>query len=184
MNKKTKFTLTALWILLTRSYDAYCTYQFTPNLDKEANPLVTVLGMSWTPLLLTVFSLTLYGIWCLYQSTFKPINLLPTESDYSLSEVSGYIYLGKRAPWHAIFYAFPKSLRRFNQYLGHTLSRCLVYAGFISTLMWLFIQNCPWYRSIHSGTLIYSLLLLGCSLILYQWYSQQYFEYLKNTAHK
>jgi hypothetical protein len=135
--------------------------------------------MSWMPLLLVVFSLTLYGIWCLYQSIFEPINLLPAESGYSLSEVSGYIYLGKRAPWYAAFYAFPKSLRRFNQYLGHTLSRCLVYAGFLSTVMWLLINHTQWYKTIHSAALIYGLLILGCGLILYQWYAQQYHQYLK-----
>ncbi len=182
MNKTPKFILTSLWILVTRSCDAYCTYLFTPNLKKEANPLVSILGLGWTPLLLIVFSVTLYSLWCLYQVTYHPMDLLPEETGYSLNEVSGYVYLGKRAPWFVFFYALPHNMRRFHQYMGHILSRCLVYAGWISTVMWLLIKYSEWYRIVHSGAFVYVLFVAGCGLILFQWYAQQYHQYLKKIA--
>ena len=37
------------WILLTRWFDAYSTYQYTPDLGKESNPLVSIFGFGWTP---------------------------------------------------------------------------------------------------------------------------------------
>ena len=62
MNKNLKFTAITTWILFSRSYDAYCTYQLTPDLSKEANPLVTVVGISsWTTLLLVLSVLTIYN---------------------------------------------------------------------------------------------------------------------------
>lgn len=42
MTKKIIFTITTLWILLTRSYDAYCISQLTPDLSKESNPLLFI----------------------------------------------------------------------------------------------------------------------------------------------
>ena len=71
MSKTVKFTLVSLFILLTRSYDAYATYQFTPDLSKEANPLSSVLGLDWLPLLLIIGSLTIYCLYACYVSTFK-----------------------------------------------------------------------------------------------------------------
>lgn len=64
MTKKVKFTITTAWILLSRSYDAYCTNMLTPDLSKEANPLVTVFGVSsWTTLLIILGVLTIYVIY-------------------------------------------------------------------------------------------------------------------------
>jgi hypothetical protein len=45
--KRLKFFIILLWILFSKSYDAYCTFLHTPDLSKEANPLVSVLGFNW-----------------------------------------------------------------------------------------------------------------------------------------
>ena len=119
MNKKLKFTLTTIWILFSRSYDAYCTNLLTPDLSKESNPLVTVLGISsWTPLLIIISVLTIYAIYAYYISEFKPFNFLPTEKGYSFGNVAAYTYLGYKDSWLAIFYKFPKDIKRFNHYPG------------------------------------------------------------------
>ena len=81
MNKKLKFALTTIWILFSRSYDAYCTNLLTPDLSKEANPLVTVVGVSsWTTLLIILGILTIYVIYAYFISVFRPMNLLPKET--------------------------------------------------------------------------------------------------------
>jgi hypothetical protein len=64
MNKTLKFFLTTAWILFSRAYDAYSTAQLTPDLSKEANPLVTVVGIStWTTLIIVLGALTLYTLY-------------------------------------------------------------------------------------------------------------------------
>jgi hypothetical protein len=181
MGKKTKFTLVTAWILLSRSYDAYCTNQLTPDLSKESNPLVSVLGMSWTPLLIIISLLSIYAIYTLYISVFKSKNLLPTEKGYSFSNVAAYTYLGQKDHWTAVFYKLPKDVSRFNHYMGHTLSRCLVFAGIVSTVMWLLINYTEFYKSIHSVQLIYSILIIGCTAIIYSWNKTMYRQYLTAT---
>jgi Kef-type K+ transport system membrane component KefB len=184
MTKKTKFTITTAWILLTRSYDAYCTNQLTPDLSKESNPLVSILGMTWTPLLITLGLLTIYLIYAYYISVFKPKDLLPTEKGYSFSEFVAFIYLGRKDNWTAIFYKLPKDLNRFNHWMGHFLTQGLVFAGLVSTIMWILINNTDYYKTIHSVTLIYSILIFGCLAIIYNWNRTMFKKYLTNTNHK
>ena len=75
MNKKQKFTILTVWILLTRWFDAYSTYQHTQDLGKEANILVSIFGFNWTPLLVAVGSL--YVIYTYYLATFQTYNFEP-----------------------------------------------------------------------------------------------------------
>lgn len=181
MTKKTKFTITTAWILLTRSYDAYSTNLLTKDLSKESNPLVSVFGMTWTPLLITLGLLTIYLIYVYYISLFKPKNLLPTEKGYSFSEFVAFTYLGHKDNWTAIFYKLPKDLNRFNHWMGHNLTQGLVFAGLVSTIMWLLINNSDYYKTIHSATLIYSILIIGCLAIIYNWNKTMYRKYLVET---
>jgi len=184
MSKKAKFIFTTAWILFTRSYDAYCTHTLTPDLSHEANPLVSMLGMTWTTLLITLALLSVYAIYAYYISVFKPKDLLPTEKGYTFNKFVAFVYLGHKDNWTALFYKFPKDLNRFNHYMGHTLTQCLVFAGFVSTVMWLLINHSDYYRTVHSAPLIYSILVTGCILIIYRWNSVMYSRYLLNTKHE
>lgn len=181
MNKKTKFTIMVAWILLSRSYDAYCTYQLTPDLSHEANPLVSILGMSWSTLLITLGLLSIYVIYAYYVSVFKPIDLLPKESGYSFSEFVAFTYLGRKDSWLAMFYKLPNNVNRFNQWMGHNMTSGLAFAGVVSTIMWLLINNTKFYKHIHSVVLIYSILIIGCSVIIYNWNKIKYRKYLIET---
>lgn len=181
MTKPTKFTVTTIWILFTRSYDAYCTNQLTPDLSKESNPLVSIFGMTWTPLLITLGLFTIYLIYAYYVSVFKPKNLLPTEKGYTFSEFIAFTYLGRKNNWTAIFYKLPKDLNRFNNWMGHNLTQCFVFAGLVSTIMWLLINNTSFYKTIHNAPLIYSILIVGCIVIIYNWNKTMFRKYLANT---
>lgn len=178
INKKVKFSITTLWIIFSRSYDAYCTNQFTPDLSKEANPLVSVFGMTWAPLLLVLGLLSIYVIYCYYISVFKPKDLLPKEKGYSFSNISAYLYLGRKDNWYAVLYKLPKTIDRFNHYMGHVFTQALVFAGIVSTAMWLLINHSEFYRSVHSAALIYLILIVGSMVISYFWNRKKYEEYL------
>jgi Kef-type K+ transport system membrane component KefB len=185
MTKKLKFTITVTWILLSRSYDAYCTNMLTPDLTKEANPLVTVVGVSsWTTLLIILGVLTIYVIYAYFISVFKPMNLLPNDRGYSFGNFVAYVYLGFKDSWTAILYKLPKDTKRLNNYMGHLLTRCLVYAGIVSTIMWLLINNSDFYKTNHSATFIYFILILGCVIITYSWNKNLYRQYLLDRNDK
>lgn len=185
MTKKVKFTITTAWILLSRSYDAYCTNMLTPDLSKEANPLVTVFGVSsWTTLLIILGVLTIYVIYAYFISLFRPMNLLPNDRGYSFGNFVAYVYLGFKDGWTATLYKLPKDTKRLNNYMGHLLTRFLVYAGIVSTIMWLLINNSDYYKTIHSASLIYTILILGCVVIACTWNKTLYRQYLLNTNDK
>lgn len=179
MNKATRFALTTGWLLFSRGYDAYCTNLYTPDLSREANPLVSMLGLSWTPLLLILAVLTLYVVYAHYVAVFRPMSLLPREQGYSFSNIVAYTYHGQKDEWYSIFYKFPKDLRRLNNYMGHVLMQSLVFAGIVSTVMWVLLNHTEFYKKIHSAWLIYALLIGGCGVITYVWSRKQYGVYLR-----
>lgn len=183
MNQKLKFAVTTIWILASRIYDASCTYSLTPDLSKEANPLVTVVGISsWTTLLFILSLLTIYVIYAYYISLFRPMNLLPKEKGISFSHFVAFIYLGYKDHWTSTLYKFPKDSRRLNNYLGQIFTKFLVYAGIVSSLMWILINYTEYYKTIHSPTLVYSILIGGCIILFYIWNKSLYNQYLTEAT--
>lgn len=179
MNKKLKFILTTVWILFSRGYDAYSTFLLTPDLSREANPLVTIGGVSsWSALLFILSILTIYVLYAFYVSEFRPMNLFPKEKNYSFGNFMAYLYLGVNTSWTKVLYQLPKDMHRLNQYMGHLMTRGLVYFGVVSTIMWLLIDHSDFYKSIHSAGLIYSILIGGLVVIYYAWNKRMYKEYL------
>lgn len=178
---KTKFYLLSSWILFSRSFDAYCTNLHTPDLSKEANPLVSYLGLTWSPLLLILGLLMLFVIYGLYLSVFKPISLDPDEKGLTFTEYCTFRYLGKKASWSALLFQFPTSPARFSRVMGELLAPCLAFAGVVSTIMWLLIFNMEWYRAIHQTALVYGILAIGCVLIAYFQYKKYYQQYVVNA---
>jgi len=172
-----KFLIVLSWILFSKSYDAYCTYLHTPDLSKEANPLVSILGLNWFWLLIVIGSLTIYTYYTLSLITFKPIKLYPLEKGYSFSNFIGHLYLGKKSSWLGMFYRFPKDINRFHYFFGNIFVRYLVFAGIISTVMWLLINNSEVYRAIHNHLVIYGILISGTFIILYNHYKTNYNKY-------
>lgn len=183
MNKKLKFTLISAWILFSRSYDAYCTYLLTSDLTKEANPLVTILGVSsWSTLLVIIGTLTIYVIYAYFISVFKPMDLIPKEKGYTFGQFITFLYIGNKENVFSIFYKLPKDLKRANTYFGQILTQCLVYAGVVSTIMWLFINYTNFYKTIHSAPLVYLILIGGCLIIAYKWNKDLYKKYLAEVT--
>ena len=180
--KNLKFIAVTAWILFSRSYDAYCTHTLTPDLSKEANPLVTVAGVSsWSVLLIILGCLTAYALFAFYIRTYKPTSLLPEEKGYSFNHFVAFLFLGYKDQWFATLYKLPSSFTRFNNYMGEVLTKCLAFAGLISTLMWLLIHNSEYYRSIHSAPIIYTILIGGCFAIIFRWNKSEYKLYLQSN---
>lgn len=177
MNKRTKFAITTIWILLSRSYDAFSTYQYTPDLSHEANPLASILGLGWTPILVIISLLSIYVVYAYYISTFKSYQLFPKDKGYSFGNFVAYCFLGKKAHWSAIFYKLPDSAERVHHSIGPILSRCFVYAGFLTTAMWLLINYSGFYPKYHNTAAVYTLLIVGCFCTGFIWLRQQYSRY-------
>lgn len=177
MNKKIRFTAVSTFILGTRAYDAYSTALCTPDLSMEANPLVSQLGMGWTPLLITIGLLTLGTLYAYHRALFSSHSIEPSIKGLSFKEYATYTYLGYTDQWTAFLYKFPKSLKRFTHYMGHYFVPALSFAGIVSTLMWLGIKHTSFYPPIHSLTLVYSILVGGALLVSGQKMYRNYLLY-------
>jgi hypothetical protein len=81
-----------------------------------------------------------------------------------------------------MLYKYPKDLKRLHQYFGFVLTACLIYAGIISTVMWLLIQNAEWYHEIHTAGRVYFFLIGGSIQIIITWNWQKYKIY-RSLAH-
>ena len=164
-----RFSLTAVWVVFSRAYDAYCTALYTPDLTMEANPLVSVLGFGWTPLLAVVGGLTLFTVYAYWKRAFQPENIYPESGEYSLLQFNTYLYLGRKGHWSSMLYKLPGSWKRFVQYWGMFATPSLIWAGVISTIMWLLINNTTWYMpEYHSVKLIY-MLVVSSSIVAIAW---------------
>lgn len=182
MSKTSRYLLVTSWIIFSRAYDAYSSVLFTPDLSKESNPLASVAGLQWTPILIIVSVLTLYCIYAFYLSIFKPKNLFPEEKGLRPSEFAGYLYFGRKMHWIFMLFMLPSDLKRFNRYMGATLTPCIAFAGIVSTVMWLLIKYTDFYKEYHSATLIYSILLIGSAMIMIVWNYRQYKQYQQITG--
>lgn len=183
MKPFTRFVFVSLFIVLTRLYDAYCTYQYTPDLKHEANPLVTFLGLGWGGLFVVIGGLVVYIIHTYYVALFKTDDFLPREGSYTFGQFTAYLYFGRVEHWIAFLYKLPSSLKRFNQYMGMMMPSLLVFAGVVSTIMWLLINNIPNYmQNYHSATVIYIILVLGSTLITLYWNFKLWKTYHEKAA--
>ena len=84
------------------------------------------------------------------------------------------MFLGKKSSWLKIFYRFPKDIKRFHYFFGNLFVRYLVYAGIISTVMWILINNSEFYKDIHNHLVIYGVLTAGILIIVYQDFKTKY----------
>jgi hypothetical protein len=180
-----KFISLLLFIILTRVYDYVSTKQFTPNLNQESNPLVTIVGLKWNGLTIVLSLLTLYAIYALYISIYKSDNLLPQEKGLTFKEFVPYFYLGYKDSLKSVFWKMPKTATRFNAIIGQILTLALVWAGFLSTVMWLLIKHTDWYYpEYHKPPLLYSLILLGILTAAYLFLKNSYKRYVAETNDK
>ena len=143
--KHFKFFSLVVFILGTRVYDYVSTKQFTPDLEKEINPLASIGGLEWKGITIILLLLMLYVIYALYIRTYKGDQLLPIAKGLSFKEFIPSFYLGHKDNLGAIFWKLPKGATRFHSMIGQILMQALVLAGVLSTTMWLLIKYTNWY---------------------------------------
>ena len=178
MKKHLKFTLNLTGILLTRTYDVYCTSLFTPDLKREGNPLVSAFHFQWSGLLLIIGCMLLYVVYALYINTYRKVNLFPAQKHLSFGQFMVASLYGPGESWTAFLYKFPADRRKLHYVLGYILSRGLLWAGVVTTIMWLFINHTvTYYLHFHSYIGVASLILGGAIVIAYCYFNRLYNAY-------
>lgn len=182
MGKLTRFLLISSWIVFTRFFDLYSTYNFTPDLSREANPIVSVFRLNWWSLIIIIGIITVYIIYVYYCRLFKYGSLFPSKKNLNFIEFITYLVTGESGHWTTIFYKLPTKNNRINNLLGHILPRILSYVGVITSLMWILTDIPKLYEEYYSPIYIYASLILGSFIIVILWLRRSYKEYLLTVS--
>lgn len=164
--KTFKFILIVGFIILTRWFDYTCTYNYTHDLAQETNILVHYAGFEWSGLLISLLLIVTYAIYSLALSTYSSYNVYPQEKNLKYQDFTTYLYLGYPGKWTMMFYRLPNSITRLNIIFGPIMAYSLVWAGLVTTTMWILMARSMMYAYFfHSPVLIYFALITGVLVI-------------------
>lgn len=169
-------------IIATRLFDLISTRNFTPDFSKESNPLTTVLGLRFNGMTIAMIVVLIYTIYALFISIYSKLDIVPKEKGLSFKEFTTSLYLGYKDNWIAIFYKFPKEQERYNIIWGSILSWTFVWAGFLTTTMWLLINSSEsFYKNYYNSTMMYCLIFGGLIILTLNFFRKQYISYKRLT---
>lgn len=176
--KHLRFFTLLIFILATRAYDYYATYQFTPDLSKEGNPLVLITGSNWYFLTAILSVLILYVLYTLYVSIYQPINVISMEKGLSFGSFIAHAYFGKPEKFQSVLYKTPGDFKRVNYIMGELLPLSFLWTGIVTTIMWLLINYTDnYYTNYHSYKLTILVIILGFVPISYNYFRRLYKVY-------
>lgn len=124
-------------ILVLRFLDLYTTYLYTPDLGREWNPLVSILGASWLSFIITQIIIIAF----VSSLIFFYFNRTPNEPVQKGLGFYDFIYVyffGKLKPWRERIFTMPTNLKKhlvFNGFLFLVISILLGCFAIINNLL-------------------------------------------------
>ncbi len=106
-NKKS-YIFTILFVIILRVADLTLTYLYTPNLINEYNPLISIIGASWTGLIFFQVILIILISFVGYFYFFLPRNTIPS-SEFSFKQFGEYYFEGNDKSKKQRFFLVPKN---------------------------------------------------------------------------
>lgn len=135
--KSTQFILSIITVSVLRFLDLYITYIYTPDLESEWNPLVSIFGVSWTGFIITqILIVAAVSALMFFYFSRKP----PVIEDKNLS-FNDFIYVyffGRLRPWPHRMFSVPKNWRRhleFNGFLFFVVTTAISILAIANNLM-------------------------------------------------
>ncbi len=151
-----EFLILAILLIITRIADGLLTYTITPDLTREANPLVSIFGQGWATLIL-VATIVLIGVmWLNFLSLTRPIDNFPTERCVSYTKFKANYFNTKGT---GLFAKYPG--RVFIYVCGYIFPRAIIAWSLILLLHnSLVLTDVNWYRPIREYRLSYLIYML------------------------
>lgn len=185
--KWVKFWVVITLLLLTRILDILFTYQYTPDLNNEGNPLVLYFNFGWIEIFILQFvGVALIGF-LLYKHMFNENNMNPkinglSFNAFALHQYYGIEYLNISKRWN-LFLDYPKGLKRNRYILGWVLPAAAIVVGLELIIIHIFLKESQtfrhYYRIILPG--IYGLLALSVFMCLYLYMRVKYMTYKRSS---
>ena len=121
-----RFIFLASLLIFTRFADAQTTYLHTPDLKKEANPLVSLLGLGWTgSIIIQVVALT-FVIYALWIYCFKKVEVLIYDSNISRTKFISLFHFSDTESFKKLFYKLPTNKNSLLYSIGFIMTFSLI----------------------------------------------------------
>jgi hypothetical protein len=151
--------ISALLTVSVRAADFAVTFHFSPNLDREANPLVYVWGLGWTSLIVSniaILALILVGIGFYALTTSKDVQYHQSDGIWAFASCA--IFKKVIAP-HRLILSFligwplPRNWKQAGRLLGLAFSWGMIFASASVVFSWLALSGWKigWYKLFYSN---------------------------------
>jgi hypothetical protein len=102
-----RFIFLSALLILTRLADAQTTYLYTPDLKKEANPLVSLFGSGWTGSIIMQITGLTFVIYALWIYSFKKVQVPDFNKNITLKQFISLFHFNDAGSFLKLFYRLP-----------------------------------------------------------------------------
>jgi uncharacterized membrane protein len=170
-----KFISLSTLLILTRLADAQTTYLYTPDLKREANPLVSLFGFGWTgSIIVQIIGLT-FCIYALWVYIFKTVQLPAFDKNISLTKFIGLFHFRDTRSFLKMFYRLPTNKNSLLYSIGYIFTYTLIIFSTIVSCSTTFLILSKSYRNFYSAYSI-PVFLYTFALILIVFFSSRFYK--------
>ncbi len=177
-----KFLLLTFLLIVARLSDIITTYIYIPNLEKELNPIVSVLGKGWTTMLIVQVVLISGFIYTLWVYCTKKPAIPKVDNSLTLKEFVSLFNFNDTKSYYKIFYKIPKNKTALFYTIGYCGTISLICLSFFVALSTTFLILSPDYRIFYRTYKIPVFLILSFVImflfLLSKFYKNEYNKWL------
>lgn len=177
---KKKYLGTIVAVLLLRVTDLFLTWIYTPDLTEEYNPIVSLLGSSWTGLITTqlifIAIISLFGAFYFFM---KPNGVI--QKNLNISDYIYCYFFHELRPWPQRFFTKPTNHKPhliFNDFMFLSVAILIsIFAIFNNSFL---ILEVTWYETFladHFSIFFPFVFILITTISFFLFFGRNYYQY-------
>lgn len=170
---RNRFVSLALLLILSRGFDFFSTYLYTPDLSNETNILVNLFHLNYISLGIIQLLGVSVVIYLLYFYCFREVYTESIPKDTTIKEFFGIYHFQDRKEWVKILYRMPSNKNSLLCSLGYILTWSLITIGFLIGTSTSLLLISDGYRNLYKyggSTILYSLIIIIILFFAYKFY--------------
>lgn len=173
-----------VWIAVLRFLDLYITYRYTPDLQCEWNPLVSLFGFSWAGFIVAQIIVVVFVASLMYfYFNRKPVIIV--QDGLSFDDFIYAYFFGKPLPWPARMFSLPTNPQRHLVFNGFIFMAITIgISGFAIVNNLLLAARVEWYVGFVARyyTMYFPVCFAATTVLsLYFFFSIEYGKYRKDA---
>lgn len=171
-----KFILLTFLLIISRCFDFFTTYWYTPDLSKETNILVNLLNINYFSAgIIQLLALSLV-IYLLYNYCFRGVYTEGISQETTVKEFIGIYHFRDKEGWKKLLYKLPSNKNSSLYSLGYILTRSLITIGFIVGTSTLLLIISDKYKNLYKyggSNILYFLIVIVILFFTYKFYKTE-----------